>query len=999
MQIKKTSILAAILSLCMILGIMPGAMAFDQTNITSRASISADFPIYDGHSVSMVNDGMPTTGLACDPNADWELPVHLNISFGELNAEISEVKLGSMLGANMGITKFDFEYKDGEEWKVALAGAEIPWQYTDTTYEEMTYHLSKRAISNEFRLTITETVRRHFRLDEINLYGQMKGLANPVEVTGVKPVYVKTTVNNQVKFPTEVTVLSGDQEISMTAQWEDVSYKNPGTYLVTGKIQYYSVEPVAVVDVYDNNRDVSAYDGNWAYDLVSKSAKNGLSNGVELAPQRVLDRADSAKLIFRQAVGEFTPIETTFSDVTPCNEYCAIFQTLADKNSFALSDGKFMPEEKTTRIEFLNALVTAEGDTLTENTGLPYQDVDGLNDQEKTALKIGLEKGIITSGDYFRPNDGITLGEALVVLGGVQNGAEINLTLNDNDTFVRNPDTGLFSYYLDNDPNNYDVAYGAELNYPEVAPEVSIMFMRFAWGFLEPKKGEYDFSIIDSAIQRMAAQGRQVAFRISCAETGFPYATPSWVYDEGCKSIRWGENGVDPNGNYLMPDHNDPIFLEYQEKFTKELAKRYDGNPNIAFVEIGNIGVWGEGHTYTSGVRYSLETAKRCIDMYADNFKETYVHVNNLTQGYAQLEDYCVERGIGWRNDSFYVNSPQLYTYKDQIEKYWRNLPVAMEPQHWERLQGWVPEDCIKAFTDLHPTFFGLHGYIGNIMMGSDGDFVRAAAKRVGYRFVPENITMTNQVNAHNYLDLNITWKNNGCARSYKDYYPAITLKNKNGAVETVMVDPGFTMSSIEPDSNLVEQARLRLNAIVPGGEYEAYLSVGKLDGTPVIAMPIDGDDGNRRYYLGTVTVRPDYEFTTEQISGTNKLNITMKVYDDVYGEYDVMATTLSFYTEDNLFGPVNGNFAYNLGDYNVTLEDALKNNKTVTMETPNIQLNGEMLEQLKGKTLQVKIRLYNDGLAKGDNVYRATGLDGTFTTLGTAVFDDNGNMTFTPRQ
>ncbi len=38
-------------------------------------------------------------------------------------------------------------------------------------------------------------------------------------------------------------------------------------------------------------------------------------------------------------------------------------------------------------------------------------------------------------------------------------------------------------------------------------------------------------------------------------------------------------------------------------------------------------------------------------------------------------------------------------------------------------------------------------------------------------------------------------------------------------------------------------------------GTYDLYVSVGKLDGTPVIAMPLKGDDGQRRYKLGQITL------------------------------------------------------------------------------------------------------------------------------------------------
>lgn len=53
--------------------------------------------------------------------------------------------------------------------------------------------------------------------------------------------------------------------------------------------------------------------------------------------------------------------------------------------------------------------------------------------------------------------------------------------------------------------------------------------------------------------------------------------------------------------------------------------------------------------------------------------------------------------------------------------------------------------------------------------------------------------------------------------------------------------------------------ARFRLGRIdvpkFPVGECEVYLSVGKADGTPVLALPIGQDDGARRYRIGTAKI------------------------------------------------------------------------------------------------------------------------------------------------
>jgi len=43
----------------------------------------------------------------------------------------------------------------------------------------------------------------------------------------------------------------------------------------------------------------------------------------------------------------------------------------------------------------------------------------------------------------------------------------------------------------------------------------------------------------------------------------------------------------------------------------------------------------------------------------------------------------------------------------------------------------------------------------------------------------------------------------------------------------------------------------------LPAGEYDVFVSVGRRDGTPVIALPLADTDGHRRYKLGKITVAP----------------------------------------------------------------------------------------------------------------------------------------------
>lgn len=43
------------------------------------------------------------------------------------------------------------------------------------------------------------------------------------------------------------------------------------------------------------------------------------------------------------------------------------------------------------------------------------------------------------------------------------------------------------------------------------------------------------------------------------------------------------------------------------------------------------------------------------------------------------------------------------------------------------------------------------------------------------------------------------------------------------------------------------------LMPVLPCGTFDVYVSVGKVDGTPVYELPYPGDDGHRRYRLGAI--------------------------------------------------------------------------------------------------------------------------------------------------
>ena len=109
---------------------------------------------------------------------------------------------------------------------------------------------------------------------------------------------------------------------------------------------------------------------------------------------------------------------------------------------------------------------------------------------------------------------------------------------------------------------------------------------------MEPKEGEYAFEMIDKLLQDCRKNNQALAFRIMCEDpTG--EGLPKWLIDKGIKRtyIKCPEEGA-----HYVPDMSDRVFIGYHEKLIRAIGKRYDGHPDLAQVDIGSVGLWGEWH-------------------------------------------------------------------------------------------------------------------------------------------------------------------------------------------------------------------------------------------------------------------------------------------------------------------------------------------------------------------------------------------------------------------
>lgn len=442
---------------------------------------------------------------------------------------------------------------------------------------------------------------------------------------------------------------------------------------------------------------------------------------------------------------------------------------------------------------------------------------------------------------------------------------------------LANPGMGWVLHHYD----NVAFHYGGKLEPSDTVhdfPGVTVVYLRIAWSHIEPEEGRFNWSVLDTPAQRWLDKGKQIALRISCSESFMRYATPRWVEKAGAKGYNFTVGkGADPNGPYWEPDYDDPVFILKLDRFLAALADRYDGNPEVAFIDVGSFGVWGEGHTFASTkLPYSAETVRRHVDLHAKHFKKTLLAANDdfalQDRGIGTIE-YAARQGLTLRDDSILVQGGQNAYFNDGFAPlFWEHVPVVLESEHFgpSRDRGnWKDgSQYLEAIEKYHASYASIHWWPREFL-AENRDLVRRINLRMGYRLQLVEAAWPGEILMDDDFWFTTTWQNAGVAPCLPGGHPTLTIKDAKGGIVGVFVDEGMDMrglpvaesSQAVPISHKVGSALPlasdeRTRPLRPG-QYEVYISVGTATGTPKIALPLPNDDGHHRYRVGRLTVLP----------------------------------------------------------------------------------------------------------------------------------------------
>lgn len=375
---------------------------------------------------------------------------------------------------------------------------------------------------------------------------------------------------------------------------------------------------------------------------------------------------------------------------------------------------------------------------------------------------------------------------------------------------LANPGKGWYHHLLDNGIDKYQISDDSVFM---TFPGMDHLYLRLAWAYLEPEEGRYDWSHIDTVVEKYIPLGYGISFRITCKETGpapgsvpreidgIRYATPYWVKEAGAKGIDRPGHGS-PS---WTPQWNDPVFLEKLDNFHKAFAERYDGKPWVRYIDVGSIGEWGEGHThFSTRIPPTADEVKTHMQLHLKHYKNTTLVVtddllywNKPTDEVQELLEFALSNGFSLRDDSplvdWYIDN-NLDTWSVSHPHFFEDVyptrPVVFELQHYGHVKkdgnwkGRNGEEILQAYGVsgaeifrnamqlIRPTYIGYHGYAEE-WLNDNPQLTNELLNLCGYWYFPVSFKISEIKNMK--LAFSINWLNKGVAPAYDTF----TLKGK----------------------------------------------------------------------------------------------------------------------------------------------------------------------------------------------------------------------------
>jgi hypothetical protein len=339
-----------------------------------------------------------------------------------------------------------------------------------------------------------------------------------------------------------------------------------------------------------------------------------------------------------------------------------------------------------------------------------------------------------------------------------------------------NPGQGWVLYGLPKEQTAKTLAYA------------SVGYTRYNWSDIEPQEGVYNWSLIDDYLNAWAAVGKKFAFGVMNANSSTPtnqYVTPEWVFKDGAVAVKsWTyDNILLRKGVQYIPVWDNPIFLQKVQNFVTALAQRYDGNPNIAFIDIRSYGNWGAQDV--NGLPHSVLLTPHGVQMHILIYKNTFKHTQLICPWgaplYKSIYTWAATQHIGLRRDGIMVDSDG-----SELLLAYGKAPIVFEfygSYQWLKLKKyWSDAKLLSDVSIGKPSYvnMGQWGDDAQVMLAQNAQLVTKVTNMMGYHFVLSSATIPDTITNRQADTISFSWKNQGVAYLYQSASVAVALLDKS---------------------------------------------------------------------------------------------------------------------------------------------------------------------------------------------------------------------------
>ncbi len=459
----------------------------------------------------------------------------------------------------------------------------------------------------------------------------------------------------------------------------------------------------------------------------------------------------------------------------------------------------------------------------------------------------------------------------------------------DNGERLTNPLMG-WSYY----------AFPEEIIKYGIPDDFDVGIIHCSWDQLEPVQGQFDFSLLTSAINRLKNDGKTVYLRL--------YLMPDnvWAikgYPDWVRGIQGVGNFTDVTiqvlgGQYYTfshPDYSNKIYQSLMQTFLSTLCATYeDGFVDV--IDARAYGLYGEwdsnwGNYWDTDnpqeMAKKTEVLNDLVDVYKEAFgpyEYTKIAINVPSETFTTEEEF-----VAYEKEAAYDNAMEAgfalrfdaianYYHKDTYFFEWlrkKNFPNT--PVFSESVNGLASTTDVitsyMAFCAARANIATFGFFKGNYekIYSYPYDYFEETLKpserfdyqTIGYRILPKKITFSKEANVGGKIEFSSEWVNTGSGVLYRDYPLCLSLTDETGKeVYVAYRDDDFDLTKLTKESGTytyTTKFNLPTADKLPAGTYTARIALVDKNNNnkSAIALPI-GETGNqsRDYAIGKITIK-----------------------------------------------------------------------------------------------------------------------------------------------